>query len=159
MCNSEAKKRGMCVTGTQRVKPGDLDCSFGYAEKNHKETGWSRRSLCYSHYRSTDGRRSVNQDHISWSLRLVLRSPRQKGHRTVKYITSVCTCKEEKVEKQSHRTRSSSQREIRRELPSISKAIHIPSGRGPLSSLPSWGLEEPCPKPQRNKEVNRSFKN
>ena len=42
----------------------------------------------------------------------------------------------EKVKKQSDRMRSHSQKEIRRELQSISKAIHIPSVQGP-SGQPS----------------------
>lgn len=41
----------------------------------------------------------------------------------------------EKVKKHSHRTRNLFQKETRRELQSISKAIHILSGPRPLTSL------------------------
>ena len=68
---------------------------------------------------STNGGRLAKQDHTSLSLRLVLRGSQTKVacvlHMTLSYITSVYV-QREKVKKQSHRTRNSSQKEIRRDV-------------------------------------------
>ena len=59
------------------------------------------------------------------------------------YITSVCMCRR-KRSRSSHRKRSRSPEEIRRELQSIPKAIHIPSGQGPPGCVCLWGQEIAC---------------
>ena len=123
---------------TQEVEPRDLNCSFGQAKKATRRLGWSRHSLCHSYYRRTDDGRSVRQDHTSLSLR-----PDQGGtclaHNSKLHYLRVYV-QREKVKKQSHRTRSRSQKEIRRELQSISKAVHIPSGQGPSGQPSSTGV-------------------
>ena len=86
---------------------------------------------------STDGGPSVKQDCSSLSPTHVLRGPRQRGH------VSLCDPKlhylsvdvQRERSRSGHRTRSRSKKEMRRELQSISKAIHIPSGRGLSSQL------------------------
>ena len=92
------------------------------------------------------------------SLRLIIRGPRQRQHgfREHKptcgwsYITSVCTCRR-KRSRSSHRTRSHFQKEIRREIKSIPKTIHIPSGQGLPGKPSSWVVEEPCIDPTEYK--------
>ena len=73
------------------------------------------------------------RDSSSSSLSLIIRGPRQRRHVSytwLNYITSACPCRK-KRSRRSHRTRSHSQKEIRKELQSIPKTIHIPSGLRP----------------------------
>ena len=86
--------------------------------------------ITHSTGEGTDGRRSVRE-----RLHLLRSQTCHKGsqkkevhvlHVTLKHITSVC-----KGSRSSHRTKCCSQKEIRRELQSHPKTIHIPSGRWP----------------------------
>ena len=81
----------------------------------------------------------AGRDSTSSNLRLVVRGPRQAEARvlcaTLSHTTSMCPCRKKKL-RSSHRTRSHSQNEIRRELQSIPQTIHIPSGQWP-SDQPS----------------------
>ena len=91
------------------------------------------------------------KDLTSSSLRLGIRSPRQRQHRSTLhslcvawgYITSECTCRR-KRSRSNHRTRSCSQKEIRKELTIHSQIIHILSVQGPSGQPLSWVVGEPC---------------
>lgn len=59
------------------------------------------------------------------------------------YITSVCTCRKKKS-KSTQRTRSCSQKEIRRELQPFPKQYTFLLARDPLSHPLSWVVGETC---------------
>ena len=75
----------------------------------------------------TEGRRLIQErPHVLQSEAHYKESQTKEAHVfcvTLNYITSLCTSRK-------RRSRSSSQKEIRRELQSIPKTMHIPSGQG-----------------------------
>ena len=135
----------------QEVKPGDLHFSFRLAEKTTRRTTRSTprsgHSLYYAHYRE-HWRRQIGEagPHLPESKTCFKRSQMKRVHvlcMTVNYFTSVCTCRE-KRSRSSHRTRIHSQREIGGKYNPFTKQYTFLLARGPLASLPVWGLEKPC---------------
>ena len=127
-----------------------LGISVARSDKpNHPRGGLDGADKAFVTFNTeSSDRRSVRQDHTSES-ETCFKGSWTKGarvlHVTLAYITSVCLCREGKNGQQAvTRDKKPSQKEIRRELPSISKAMHIPSGQSPPASLLSWALEEPC---------------
>ena len=100
-------------------------------KKKKKTTTWTCRcglATYYSDYRVyTEGRRLIQErPNVLQSEAHYKESQTKEAHVfcvTLNYITSLCTSRK-------RRSRSSSQKEIRRELQSIPKTMHIPSGQG-----------------------------
>ena len=76
------------------------------------------------------------RDRTPSSLRLLIGSPDKGGTHPLldSKLQGLSVYVQRERSRSSHRTRSCSKEEIRKELQSISKALHFPSGHGPLIS-------------------------
>ena len=140
---------GMSLTcATKEVESRDLDCSFGKATKSPKTTGWSRIAfITLQGAPRAVGRGSRTSP--PWVPDEGGPCPRER--RRVSYPWSKLHyfsvhMQKEKV-RSSHRTGSPSQKGLWRELPSISKTIHIPSKNVPRVFSLLALLLFPCPHP------------